>query len=710
MIKNFFRRKPPGKSPGSGVGKNAGKHDCFLELPPDPPQGDKKEQLPIPEGRQGELVRRLRTFLKYNEKKAAFLYELLPQRKKVVYDLVPMMLHLEANLFPSIRTSGPQAPYGVFGFNPTPNTIKSYEEAFPDLAPPQLTGIQSRDPSFPIKSMSLIGSMGSIAQNSKSDFDYWICFDGSSFTTPSFNLFKRKLALIERWAADFAGAEVHLFPVELSKVRMDDFGLTGKESSGSAQAKLLKDEFYRTMTLVAGQVPLWWAMPPGINDLEYYHWMEAAKSSSSFNFDDIVDLGNVHGVSLGELYGAAVWQINKTIGSPFKSVIKLALLEEYLQTRAANGLLCDELKSRILANEEDVKNLDPYVLMFERAASHLIQENRGEDLELLRRSLYLKVGAKLTSADYRQRRLPRKKRVMLQLINNWRWPQSSLESLNNYHNWSFSESLEFSRSINRFIFRTYETVARELNDQDEKESLTITQRDLFVLKRKLFIFYSQRENKVDSIRNVIEAPPPLHGLTIQPFRNETGQMAWGLFRGMLSKEKAAEPESEKFMLKSSPQLAGALIWVVNNRLFDQSTTINLNSGVDEGFTTHVTGPDIQNLLKAQSEFFPFYRHQNLDEESLLNKPKIVRMFLVVNLEEQDKTGNINQLDVCYQNNWGEIFFSGATSVAESLRNARVFLADPRSRGGKNFKIFLSDRHDSTALRPLINKYLNAAVL
>ncbi|MFH1138495.1 MAG: class I adenylate cyclase [Pseudomonadota bacterium] len=709
MIKKFFRRGAAGPPTDNDAGKTAAKKVPFLELPPETAPAVKAEQPPLPQGRQGELIGRLRLFAQYNNQKVAFLYDLLPQRKKIVFDLIPLMLHLDVAPFPELRPAGSNIVHGVLGYTPSPNMRKSFEEAFPEQVLPPISGGRMLDPSLPIKSIALIGSMGSIAQNSKSDFDYWVCFDGASFTPGSYSLFKKKLALMEKWSLDFAGAEVHLFTVESARARLDDFGLAGKDSSGSAQAKLLKDEFYRTMTLVAGQTPLWWAAPPDIDDGQYAQWVETAKNSKLLDFAELVDLGNVHRVSLGELYGAAVWQINKTIGSPFKSVLKLALLEDYLHTRGANGLLCDELKRRIFSDEQNVQNIDPYVLMFERAAAHITGENRANDLELLRRSLYLKVGAGITGADYRKRRLPRKKRVMLQLVQRWGWSQARIEELNNYHNWSFTESREFSRAINGFVFRAYENVSRELNAQKENERLTITQRDLFVLKRKLFIFYSQRDNKVDSIRNVIEAPPPLDGLTIQPFRNTDGQGMWGVYRGLLSKEKAAEAGSQGLLLKSSPQLAGLLIWLVNNRLYGENTTINLNSGLGEDLAARATAPDIQNVLREQRAFFPFFRHMDLDEESLFEKPKIIRMFVTVNLEEPDKTSNINQLDICYQNNWGEIFFHGAVSTAEGLRSARNFLAEAGGDAPANFKAFLPSRHNTQVLRPRLNKFLGRDV-
>ncbi|MBF0529689.1 MAG: class I adenylate cyclase, partial [Deltaproteobacteria bacterium] len=405
-----------------------------------------------------------RVFNRYMAKKIDFLYELLPPRKRLVYDLIPLLLHLDAAELLDSSDACSMSPHGIFSYEPGMNTMKSFAEAFPKRTIPKLRLRASFDPSLPIKSLSLIGSLGSIAQNQKSDFDYWICYDAELFSQESFRYFQEKIRAIENWAAAWGGAEVHFFPLELEKVRIDDFGATRGESSGTALGKLLKEEYYRSMTLVAGQTPLWWIMPPGISDEEYTRLAEVVNFSQWVDSYSLLDMGNVKHISLSEFYGAAIWQINKTMGSPFKSILKLALLEEYMFDRGSKGLLCSELKQRLLDREEEIALMDPYVLMFERASSYLAEQGRHDDVDLLRRSLYLKAGVQLTLADHRRTDLPKKKQVMVYLVRQWGWNQRVIDELNNYQNWNFRQSLKFSQESNSFIMRTYKNVTAELND------------------------------------------------------------------------------------------------------------------------------------------------------------------------------------------------------------------------------------------------------
>jgi adenylate cyclase class 1 len=47
------------------------------------------------------------------------------------------------------------------------------------------------------------------------------------------------------------------------------------------------------------------------------------------NIADVLDFGSVANIPLGEYVGAGVWQMYKSIDSPYKSMIKILLTETY---------------------------------------------------------------------------------------------------------------------------------------------------------------------------------------------------------------------------------------------------------------------------------------------------------------------------------------------------------------------------------------------
>lgn len=654
------------------------------------------------------LAHNFRVFQKYNTRKILLIYEQLPLLKKIVFDLVPFLVHVDARGLIGGYETWRGSPHGIYRYMPPKGLARTFYQAFPGRTMPSIKVRTGREPTLPIKSMAVMGSLGSIAQNIKSDFDYWVIFDGNAFSEKERASFEKKLIYIEKWAESYAGAEVHFFPMDVRQVREEDFGSARKDSSGTAQITLLKEEFYRSMTLVSGQVPVWWTMPPGLNDENYNVLSQMIRHSVRLDPMALVDMGNLHPVSPGEFYGAAIWHINKTIGSPFKSVLKMAILEEYIVNQGQGGLLADEMKRKLITSTQREPFLDPYLLMFKRATDYLQENERFDDLDLLRKSFYLKVGEKLSFADLRRRRHNNRRQTMVDLIQEWKWSYVKIKQLNNYHNWSFDESQAFSRAINSFIFRTYKRI-NGIIGQEKQSDLPISERDLLVLNRKLFVFYAKRPKKVDSIKNVIEAPPTLSGLTIQPEYTDEDLKTWVAYRGLLSREKATEFSDSPIELKRSPFLAETLIWLVNNRLYGPGTSINMNSG--RGYlTTHCVAPDIQTLLNMMIEFFPTYKHTEIKEEDLLHKPRLIRMLLIVNLDEPDKTDQVVDSCVCYQNNWGEVFFEGEDPPEYGLKLARLFLNrhqdDFLEHGRTVFRIFISKRHNPKPIERELENKLN----
>ena len=653
------------------------------------------------------MVHAFRIFKKYNTNKIAFLYEQLPPRKRMVFNLVPLLFHLEAGDLLGHKEVCSVSPHGIYGYEIGPEAVESFESVFPERSLPVFRYRASFDPGMPIKAVGLIGSLGSVAQNSNSDFDYWICIDTDLWTDSALRSFRFKLELIEQWAQRTGEAEVHCFPIDINRLREASFGDIRGDSSGTAQGKLLVEELYRSLTLVAGKIPLWWIMPPGVDDADYTRLKEIVSRSHRLDHTQLVDTGNIYEISLGEFYGAAIWHINKTIGSPFKSILKLAVLEEYLVNQGRNGTLCDELKRRLQNRIEDAYLLDPYVLIFDRASDYLTEQGRLEHLELLRRALYMKSGVKITQADHRQAKLPRKKEVIIRLIRKWGWNQQTLDKLNNQLNWSFQETLEFNRQINRFIMETYRRVAAEHHRHGRDVDLVINKRDLTVLSRKLYVFYSRRAGKVETIRSVIQKHPVLPAVTLQCGLDKDQKREWVCYRGIVSRESIEQNQASAYFLTRSTRLTGILIWLTTNQLYDRRTSVHINPAAG-GLDLRCTAPDIIRLLDEMAGFFSVLKYYCLSEQELLQDPRTQKVLLVINLEDPDRIEGVAETEICSQNNWGEIFFGSYPDPRAGLEEARnLFWEQCRvnpDQARSNFKIFLPPRQFS---RTFLNDLNNA---
>ena len=112
-----------------------------------------------------------------------------------------------------------------------------------------------------IHTVLLMGSTGSMAQSQKSDLDFTLLVDKHSVSPERLELFDRKLQAIEEWTWKTFNLEIHFFNNDILDVKNNIFGESDSESTGSALAKLLKEEMYRTAVITGGKFPFWWIVP-----------------------------------------------------------------------------------------------------------------------------------------------------------------------------------------------------------------------------------------------------------------------------------------------------------------------------------------------------------------------------------------------------------------------------------------------------------------
>nr|WP_241973786.1 class I adenylate cyclase [Yersinia enterocolitica] len=84
-----------------------------------------------------------------------------------------------------------------------------------------------------------------------------------------------------------------------------------------------------------------------------------------------LDLGGLSTLSAEEYFGASLWQLYKSIDSPYKAVLKTVLLEAYSWEYPNSQLLAMEIKQRLHAGEIVAFGLDAYCMMLDRVTRYL---------------------------------------------------------------------------------------------------------------------------------------------------------------------------------------------------------------------------------------------------------------------------------------------------------------------------------------------------
>jgi adenylate cyclase class 1 len=233
--------------------------------------------------------------------------------------VLPLLFHCNHPMLPGYVSHG--TPCGISGFKPSKSDInygKAVSRSF------CLTGGYHGED---IWSIFLMGSVGTLAQSSHSDFDVWLCHK-PGLPAAALKELEQKCQRIGQWARTLR-LDVHFFPMDCDAFRAGAALSLDAESSGSAQRMLLLDEFYRTALHLAGRLPLWWFIAPG-RETEYDNLARELLGKRFLYPDTVLDFGPVHSIPDGEFIGAGIWQLYKAIGSPYKSALKLLLLEAYV--------------------------------------------------------------------------------------------------------------------------------------------------------------------------------------------------------------------------------------------------------------------------------------------------------------------------------------------------------------------------------------------
>ena len=102
------------------------------------------------------------------------------------------------------------------------------------------------------------------------------------------------------------------------------------------------------MIIVTGKVPFWLIAPVDCDDNRYAELMEMIQNNDTLlNREEYIDMGNVDDISNGEFFGASIWALIKSFKSPFKTLMKMGILEDYMFTETKSNLLCHQVKQRI---------------------------------------------------------------------------------------------------------------------------------------------------------------------------------------------------------------------------------------------------------------------------------------------------------------------------------------------------------------------------
>ncbi|MFZ5774355.1 MAG: class I adenylate cyclase [Thermodesulfobacteriota bacterium] len=647
---------------------------------------------------------KIERYTTYNEERRGRATLFNPALANLLFKVVPFLLHSN---YPDLPGFVEGCPYGIHLFNPEEEMGHDlFRRYFPTSSAMRQDTPSPHTDTPCIHSLKTIGSVGTIAQSALSDCDYWVSIRLEEIGGEGLALLEQKCRAIEEWVGK-RGFEAHFFLMDIDQTKENSFPAEAdQESAGSAIKALLKDELFRTHILVAGKKLLWWLIPPGLTEGEYQVLTRNLLASKRVNPDEFIDLGYLSAIPKSEIFGACLWQMNKALDSPFKSVIKFAYLELLLRGESRTlPLFSDRVKclitypERLPAKEQaaaDPAEVDPYILL----ARDIVGFYRKEKSEqaragLIQECLFLKTLEGFESQKNTKFGQKSHLKATMTMMEAWSLLPEDYGRFLRFREWKYKELIAFGAKVHDYLIETYKRLRWIFKSFDQKTGLTITERDISILGRKLFTFYEQKPNKIDYIRSVSRDLMAQTDITIHITKYE-GVFYYYAFQGELDHESVKTNVDS--VIKRDDNLVRLIVWLLVNGILSPTTSLHLTKNF-----LPIDLVDIQQLTETLLRTFPIIHFSRIPSDNLLKKETVLRALVVVNFDKEPVKGTKTLKSmVVTENSYGEYFVHEYATVTQLKNAMRTLLTQHYvSRWNKNLEVFIPPQDEYSHIKALI---------
>jgi adenylate cyclase class 1 len=585
-------------------------------------------------------------FRKYNELKIHRFQQLFSNSAvKKTINAIPALLSVNDKKVPGFVEGG--GPVGIAGYIPDSETLRYLKGRF------GLDSIQEVQKPF-VHCLAVMGSVGTVAYNRKSDFDYWACVDQRGVSEKQAAAFQKKVDEIQKWALKEAGVEVHIFINDITNLKMNIFAEDEDEGFGSTIGGVLKDEFFRSSIIIAGKTPFWWVIPGFVSDSDYEKLF--AHIPEMDRRDKYVDIGNLYRISREDFLGAALFQLIKAIGSPFKSILKIGILEKYLFSEGNTVLLSQKLKASLQRGKLGNAVPDSYLMMFNEVYKYY--EEVLEDkylLPILRQNLYLKIDPQLSKylALKERKNLPYKVVAMFRVVKEWGWSIDEIRDLDDFESWDYTRIIQFWNSVKKFMLLSYKKISREMPSLNLQKKISSS--DFKLLSSIIKANFSIEPGKIENFITFKDTPNEPF-LYIEPEAGGVRVSGWRVYK----KVRSSGSYEREINIKSEDDLIKLLAWCSINQIYEPAfSRVFFESGYH-----HINKNLVIELLNHIFEMFNSEK-THLKKELFLKEPRTLKNMLIMNFSES-KAGEINSFCHLYINTWGESFIKNYSAYSEMI--------------------------------------------
>ena len=611
------------------------------------------------DSRLEEIDQNRASFFQYNQFRLQQAIDKLPERKKDIFKKIPFFIHVNTP--------------GVPGFvkDETVGGIWNFERSFFFRHMASGASVRSVTAEFPaVQGLYHIGSLGTLTQSRGSDFDYWVIVDEKELSARQHTFLDTKLKKIQKYCRDHYHQKLTFYIHDSGKIKNNNFVPLYGENLSIAPGSLLKEEFYRTFILIAGRVPLWSVLPPGLTDGEYDSLAGDIIASNRFS-DEFLDLGNLAAIDQTELARGVLWHISKSRDDSAKALIKASMAASYcFGEKEKTGLPCDIIKKWYLSSNEFDGAADSYILLFNRVIRfyHGMEDARG--LDLIRLAIFFRLcGYPFVAppADSFE------KKVLGKYIRDWRLDKIRVKKMLAYQQWPEREkTILEGRFINglAYLYNLLNKTVLADTDLSARARSEVT-----ILKNKTVEYLTEKPGKIPRC-SVYLKTRRFKEFVISGKSAGDGETTWFLSAGGVS-------------LYSHGCLFQVLGWLMANQLYT-----HMFSSITIDFSVK-----LYDSLSRPVDFDGFYLAlqpwPQLSDTFFAGEPFWQRMAVLLVCEGRGSETIIKKSEFLIKNSWGELFhdslaFDGVEKNQERCYTVADRIAQYAAEGFKFFLFQLSD--------------------
>ena len=516
----------------------------------------------------------------------------LNTQQQLFLDLLPLALHLNHPVLPGY--AGADTPSGISQFRPSRESIKSARNFARSFVLPREPRADAA-----INAVYAMGSCGSLAQGRRSDLDIWVCVS-KTLDIAAHKRLETKCELLQAWAANLR-LETHFFIMDEDQFRAEQRNIMDEENCGITQRFLLLDEFYRTGILLAGNMPMWWMVPDRFEG-DYTRFTATLTEKRFVNPDHFIDFGPASDIPRNEFISAGVWQLYKSLASPYKALLKLLLIEVYASEFPSTQCTSNQLKALLYNGVDDLDDLDPYILIYQKIENYLVGRDELERLELVRRSFYFKAGIQLSVAPAetipgelaeRHSHLDWRRNAMRKLVEKWGWSQSLLARLDQQPRWPIAHIQAEQNRLTRELTHSYRLLSGLLRStetgQEDEHGLQLDSRDLTLLGRQLYAAFERKAHKLNRLQFGIVKSLVQPVITLSYDANANSKSAWSVHSGLYSRaaQEATDNNGDNIddsvisrqaaAMRKAANPVELISWCVLNKVIDSTTRMHVDN-------------------------------------------------------------------------------------------------------------------------------------